>query len=135
MKILIVEDDFVTRRLLQSFLTPYGTCDITVNGLEAIKAFKMALEEKTPYDLICLDILMPEMDGQEVLKEIRQNEKEMGIGDSDCVKIILISILSDICNIKNAFKEQCEAFIPKPIEKKKIMETLQDLGLISFIKE
>jgi hypothetical protein len=51
-KILIVEDDFVTRRLLQSFLSPYGTSDITVNGLEAINAFKMALDEKIPYNLI-----------------------------------------------------------------------------------
>jgi DNA-binding response OmpR family regulator len=54
MKILIVEDDFLTRHLLQSFLTPYGSFDITVNGLEAIKAFEMALDEKAPYDLICL---------------------------------------------------------------------------------
>jgi two-component system, chemotaxis family, chemotaxis protein CheY len=130
-KILIVEDDFVTRRLLQSFLSPYGTCDITVNGLEAIKAFSMALEEKTPYDLVCLDILMPEMDGQEVLKEIRQIEKELGINDADGVKIIMVSILSDVTNIKAAMEGQCEAFIPKPIEKQKLLEILRNLNLIN----
>ncbi|MGE5583573.1 MAG: response regulator [Bacillota bacterium] len=130
MKVLIVEDDFVTRRLLQSFLAPYGECDITVNGLEAITAYRMALEEKKPYDLICLDILMPEMDGQEVLTEIRQIERELGIKGSGSVKVITISILSDVSNIQTVFKGQCEAFLPKPIEKKKLMETLENLGLL-----
>lgn len=131
MRILIVEDDFVTRRLLQSYLTPYGFIDITVNGLEAIKAFEMALDEKAPYDLICLDILMPEMDGQDVLKEIRRIESEPETSDSKSVKIILISILSNIDLIKGELKDKCEDFIAKPIEKKKLLDTLHNLGLIS----
>lgn len=60
MRTLIVEDDFVSRRLLQSMLEAYGQVDIAVNGVEALVAYKLSIDEKTPYDLICIDILMPE---------------------------------------------------------------------------
>lgn len=128
MKVLIVEDDFITRHLLESYLSPYGKCHITVNGLEAIKAFRMALDAKEPYDLICLDILLPEMDGQEVLQEIRAIEKELNHGIPYKAKIIIISIISDTTHIKKSFGEQCDALIPKPIEKRKLMNALQRMG-------
>ena len=74
-KVLIVDDDFITRRILKSIFTPYGDCDIAINGEEAIQAFRLAREEKKPYDLICLDIMMPEIDGHEALMKIREMEK------------------------------------------------------------
>ena len=79
MKYLIVEDDFAARRLLQRYLSNYGDCDIAVDGNEAVEAFRQAVDEKEPYDLICLDIMMPNMDGHEALKVIRQIESEHGI--------------------------------------------------------
>ena len=131
MRVLIVEDDFITRHLLESYVSPYGKCDMTVNGLEAIKAFRMALEEKKPYDLICLDILLPEMDGQEVLQEIRSIEKEFKSVLPGTVKVIIISIIGDTAHIKKTFGEQCDGLLPKPIEKKKLIGILERLGLIN----
>ena len=61
MKILIAEDDLASRRFLSKFLTQYGEVDIVVDGLEALDAYLMAVKEKVPYDLICLDIMMSEM--------------------------------------------------------------------------
>jgi len=130
MKVLIVEDDFITRHLLESYLSPYGKCTITVNGLEAIKAFRMALEAGEPYDLICLDILLPEMDGQEVLQEIRSIEKEFNHKLTGKAKIFVVSIISDTNHIKKTFGEQCDALIPKPVEKRKLMNSLQRMGFI-----
>jgi two-component system chemotaxis response regulator CheY len=126
-----VDDDFVCRQVLQALLSQYGNCNIAVNGFEALEAFEMALDEKAPYDLICLDILMPEMDGQDVLKEIRRIESEPETSHSKSVKIILISILSKIDLIKGELRDKCEAFIAKPVEKKKLLDTLHNLGLIS----
>jgi two-component system chemotaxis response regulator CheY len=63
MRTLIVEDDFTSRLLLQSFLSVYGECHIAVNGREAVAAFRAAQERPQAYDLICMDIMMPEMDG------------------------------------------------------------------------
>ena len=76
MKILLAEDDFVTRKFMASFLSKYGECDVTVDGMEAVDAFMLALEEGEPYDLVCLDIMMPVMDGYQALMGIRKLEKE-----------------------------------------------------------
>jgi two-component system, chemotaxis family, chemotaxis protein CheY len=63
MRCLIVEDDFVGRKLMQKYLSDYGECDVAVDGEEAVEAFRQAVENETPYDLICLDIMMPNMNG------------------------------------------------------------------------
>ena len=133
MKILIVEDDFVSRCILQKFLSSYGTSDIAINGKEAINAFSFAWQEKDPYELICLDIMMPEMDGQQVLKEIRKIEEEYEVLGLDSVKIIMTTALGDNENIKTAFRQQCEAYLVKPIDKTMLLNTLKELGLIDKI--
>jgi two-component system, chemotaxis family, chemotaxis protein CheY len=130
LKILIVDDDFICRRLLQSLLSQYGKCDIAINGFEALEAFKMAYQETTPYDLICLDILMPEMNGQEVMAEIRRIEYQKGLNELRQVKIIISTVLDDFKDLKLAFQEYREAYLVKPIGKKKLVETLQKFGLI-----
>lgn len=130
MRTLIVEDDFVCRRLLQKLLSPYGDCDITINGKEAIEAFLLALDEDESYDLICLDIMMPEMDGQEALKKIREIEKEKGILGLDGVKVIMTTALKDSKNVFGAFKTGCEGYLVKPIDKKKLIEEIKKLELI-----
>ena len=79
MKILLAEDDFVTRKFMSGFLSKYGECDVTVDGMEAVDAFMMALEDDDPYDLVCLDIMMPVMDGYQALMGIRNLEKERDI--------------------------------------------------------
>ena len=74
MKILLAEDDFVTRKFMVSFLSKYGECDVTVDGMEAVDAFMMALEDGEPYDLVCLDIMMPVMDGFGVLEYLVEHK-------------------------------------------------------------
>ncbi len=130
MKILIVEDEFGSRKLLQKFLSPYGVCDMAVDGDEAVEAFSLAMKDKEPYDLVCLDIMLPKKDGQEVLKEIRGIEKENGKYGLDGTKIIMTTALNDPKNIMEAFKSQCEAYIPKPITKQKLLEEMKSLGLL-----
>jgi two-component system, chemotaxis family, chemotaxis protein CheY len=130
MKTLIVEDDFTSRLLLQSILQPYGICHVSVNGREALEAFRIALETEDPYQLICLDIMMPEMDGQTALKEMREMEEAVGIYASDGVKIIMTTALDDKKNIMSAFKQQCDAYLVKPIEREKLVEHLRNLSLV-----
>ena len=127
MKILIVEDEFVSRTLLQEILEPYGVCHAASNGLECLAAYRKALDENTPYDLMCLDIMMPELDGQEALKQIRQIEKERGIGGKDLVKVIMVTALGDA---KTFMKGQCEAYLTKPIDSDKVIATCSKLGLL-----
>jgi len=130
MKFLIAEDDFTSSLLLQGLLKPYGTADIVANGKEAVEAVRAALKARKYYDLICLDIMMPEMDGQTALKEIRDLEVASGILITDCAKVIMTTALDDKGNVMTAFREQCDAYLVKPIEKAKLVENLKKLSLI-----
>jgi two-component system chemotaxis response regulator CheY len=131
LKILIVEDDFISRRILQAILTPYGDCDMAKDGEEAIQAFYLGWEEQDPYGLICMDVMMPEMDGQEALQKIRDMEKEMGIIGSQEVKVIMVTALDDLKNVIKAFhKGGATSYIVKPISKKNLTGEMKKLGLI-----
>uniref|UniRef100_A0A7C4EJI2 Response regulator n=1 Tax=Fundidesulfovibrio putealis TaxID=270496 RepID=A0A7C4EJI2_9BACT len=131
MKALVVEDDFASRKLLQKILAPYGDADIAVNGLEAIEAFVHALNEGAPYDLICMDIMMPEMDGQTALKRIRAIEREKDIAPQDEAKVIMTTALDDPKNVVEAYyKGGATSYVPKPIDKQMLLHLLKNLGLI-----
>ena len=131
MRILIVEDDFTSRKLLQKLLSQYGECDIAVNGEEAVEAFKLALEEASPYSLICMDIMMPIIDGQQALQRIREIERARNIDYDQEVKAIMITALSDLQNVNEAFsKGWADSYITKPIDTRKLIQELEDIGLI-----
>lgn len=128
MRILIAEDDFASRKFLNKFLSSYGECDITINGVEAVDAFEMALDEGKPYDLICLDIMMPKLDGIKTLKAIREIETTRNIGKENKVKIIMTTALMDIKNVYDSFDSGCEAYASKPIDTEKLLEVMKKLG-------
>lgn len=130
MKILIVEDNFINRKVLQKIMSKYGECDIAINGIEACDAVKIAYAEKEPYDLLFLDIMMPKMDGQEALRNIRKLEDEQDIFGHNRTKIIMLTALDDKKNILKAFREQCEGYLTKPIRKENIIHQLKALDLL-----
>lgn len=131
MKTLIVEDDFLARSLLSTMLSEYGECHIAVNGQEALDAIARAFDEKQPYDLVCLDIMMPVMDGQEMLQELRKMEDARSIHGLGRIKVIMVTAIDDSKNIMQAFRQgHCEAYLTKPIDRNKLITYIKDLGLI-----
>lgn len=130
MKILIAEDDPASRKFISQFMTSYGTCDVTVDGMEAIEAFLLGLESQQPYDLICLDVMMPKIDGVKALKAIRELEDIRGIGDTKRVKIIITTALGETNYVMSAFNSGGEAYVNKPIELDKLEEAMKKLELI-----
>ncbi len=130
MRILIAEDDFASRKVILKFLSVYGDCDVTVDGMEAIDAFMMALEEGDPYDLICLDVMMPIMDGYQALKNIRDIEKEHNVPEDKMAKVIMTTALNEEKNVKKAFELGCTVYCAKPIDMEKLKSTLETIGLI-----
>lgn len=131
MRILIAEDDYVSRKFLMKFLSQYGSCDLTVDGMEAIEVFLMELEEGNYYDLICLDIMMPKVDGIKVLNTIRKLEEERSIPKENRAKIIMTSALNATDGVNNSFKLGSEAYAVKPIDTDKLVDVLIRLGLIT----
>ncbi len=130
-RILIVEDDTLCRFGLAAMIKEFGTIDEAANGFEAFSMVKKAYEEKKPYQLILLDIMMPVMNGQDALHEIRKYEDSIGIIGSDGCKIMMTTALSDAKTIMTAFKGQCEAFLTKPYQKKTLIEQLKNIGIIA----
>ena len=132
MKCLIVEDDLISRRILKELLSSLCDCDIAINGEEAIVSFQMAHAGKRPYELICMDIMMPGIDGQEALRRIRELEKELEIPPNLEVKVIMTTALDDPRSVVQAFyKGGATSYIVKPISKQKLMNELRQLGLIN----
>lgn len=130
MKILLAEDDFVTRKFMVNFLSKYGECEVTVDGMEAVDAFMMALEDEEPYDLVCLDIMMPVMDGYQALVAIRKLEKDKNIPEEKAVKVIMTTALNEERNVKMAFELGCTIYSGKPINQDRFEQALKKLELI-----
>lgn len=130
MRILIAEDDFASRKMMQRYLSQYGDTDVTVDGMEAVDAFLMAIEEEEPYDLICLDIMMPVMDGYQALKSIREIESDHNIPKEKEVKIIMMTALNEKSNVNMAFELGCTVYAPKPVDFEKLKKLLAKLELI-----
>lgn len=131
MKILIVEDDYSSRTIIKEILGPYGDCDIAVNGEEAVFSFKKAQEKGAQYDLICLDIMMPKMDGLEALKLIRAYEKASGVSAADEVKVVMISALGDPKTVVDTFyRGGATSYLVKPINKQKLLQELKNFSFI-----
>ena len=130
MRVLIVDDDFIARRVLKDILSFYGHCDLAADGLQAVQAFRSAWAGHRPYDLICMDIIMPKMDGLESLIKIRKLEKLLNISKLEQVKIIIITALNDPKNIIDSyFKVGASSYLIKPINSQRIHEEVNNLGL------
>ncbi len=130
MKFLIVDDDFDSRKMIQKILKPYGDCDVAVDGEEGVEAFRAALKEGDGYDLISLDIMMPNMDGQQCLREIREIEKELSVAPERMVKVIMITGLDDSQEVHDAFfLGDATSYIVKPLRKQILLDEIRALGL------
>ena len=131
-RILLVEDDFMVRQVIRDILEPHGSLDIAVNGEEAVQAFRIAWRRQQPYDLICMDIMMPVMDGNEALIEIREIEKSLGVASPEEVKVIMITALDDVKTVVKAYsKGGATSYIVKPIEKERLVDEMRNIGLIA----
>lgn len=130
MKILIAEDDMTSRKFLFRLLARFGDCDLVVDGMEAIDAILLANKDKKPYDLICLDIMMPKVDGVQVLKSIRDFEKHQEPQGSHRSIILMTTALSDAELVQEAFMQGCDAYAAKPLDTAKMLEVLENFKLI-----
>lgn len=129
MRFLLVEDQLDVRNLLQAFLAEYGTCEMAEDGIQGLAAVLKSIEEDTPFDAIFLDIMMPKMEGQQVLQKIRELEDAKKIVPPNSVKIIMASALGDSENVMDAFRSQADAYLVKPIMKDKLVNTMKKAGL------
>jgi two-component system chemotaxis response regulator CheY len=130
LRILIAEDDLTSRKFLLKYFSKYGEVDVVIDGLEALDAYALSMKDKRPYNLICLDVMMPKVDGIKVLKAIRDYEKQHKILAENKAKIIMITALADTQYVNDAFGMGCEAYIPKPVDLKNLKTVMTKLNIL-----
>ena len=130
LRVLLVEDDFASRLFLQTFFSRYGDCHVAVNGKEAVEAFRSALERGEKYDLICVDIMMPEMDGREAVQQMRALEEARGTLPPSGAKIIMTTAVDDVNEVMRCFQALCDAYLLKPIDLAKLLGHMKSYQLV-----
>lgn len=133
MRILIAEDDETCSLVLASMFKPYGTTVIVEDGEAVIRAVTTELVKQQPFDLICLDIMMPGLDGQACLRCIRAIEHGFGRVGGAGTKILMTTGLDAPESILAAFRSQCEGYLVKPIERARLTAQLTSLGFATII--
>jgi two-component system chemotaxis response regulator CheY len=131
MKFLFVDDDDSILLFLGECLSPYASCVSARNGREAVSAFARAMREKKPFTAVFMDILMPDMDGNRVVRELRALENALGIPESGRFKLVMISVCTDTKNVSESFfGGMAHAFIPKPLRVDVLLRELKKTGIL-----
>jgi two-component system chemotaxis response regulator CheY len=130
LRTLVVEDDFTSRLVLHTFLSRRGECHVAVNGREAVAACRDALDTGQRYDLICMDIMMPEMDGREAVRQIRAGEEARGILSTCGARIFMTTAVNDMKEVTHCFQALCDAYLVKPVDLAELSRLMKacDLG-------
>jgi CheY-like chemotaxis protein len=118
-RVLLAEDNLVNQKLAERLLLKHGfTVQIAKNGLEAVAAWRNG-----KFDLVLMDVQMPEMDGFEATSEIRQHEKATGTR---------IPIVALTAHAMKGDEERCleagmDAYVSKPIQPHHLFSTISSL--------
>ncbi|MCP3875765.1 MAG: response regulator [Desulfobacteraceae bacterium] len=129
MKILVVDDELVSRKKMMKIAAEFGQVEGVQNGAAAISAIERSLMDRKLYNLITLDVSMPDISGTEVLSTIRDLEDERGLDPDEKAKILMVTAHSDIETVK-ACAGKCDGYAIKPFNKEGIVEKLKKLGLL-----
>lgn len=125
MRFLVTEDDFISRKVLNLFLSPHGTVTLASSGSEALELYKAAIAAGTPFNLVCLDIGLPDVSGLEVLKQIRALDDE-----KSRTAVLMLTGAGDDKNVQSAFDLGASGYLLKPVIESDLMEHLQALHLL-----
>lgn len=126
-----MDDESTNRVLLQTILSQHGKCQVAVNGKEAVNAFRRAADTGLCYDLVCMDISMPEMDGFTAVRQIRALEEARGVLPYAGAKIIMATASGEPKDIFRSVRESCNGYLVKPVSVAQVLEQLQRLGLLA----
>ena len=122
MKVLVAEDDLASGKFMQKLLSKYGEVVLARDGIAAVDEFVNAVRTNDGCDLICMDIMMPKLDGIAATKAIRDMERP------DAVEIPIIAMTA------NAFEEDARkcveagmnAHLSKPLQMDVVVGTIAE---------
>jgi two-component system, sensor histidine kinase len=119
-KILFAEDNLINQRVAQLLMQQIGmNCDMAQNGLEAFELYK-----KNRYDLVLMDMQMPELDGLGASRKIREFEKEYKIKRPAYIVAVTANAFSE--DKLKCFEAGMNDFITKPFKESEIKKIIKD---------
>ncbi len=126
LSILVAEDNEINALLMRSLLTRSGHhAVITTNGEQALESWLAAKSAGTPYDLVLMDIQMPQLDGIETTRQIREREA----GEPGLRTPILALTANTLVEDRYAcFEAGMDGFLIKPLDREKLTEALAGLA-------
>jgi len=130
LRILVVEDNPMVRHLHKSLLSNYGHCLTATSGKEALGSYFQAQIDQEPLDLMVLDLKLPDMNGHEVLRYIRRWEEQSRVGGLDALRVIIVSAVQDMDSVREAFRNQSDAYLIKPVTRANLEQRLLSLDLL-----
>lgn len=131
MRVLVVDDDAASRRVLTTYLTEVAQCETCASGAEAVATLARAILAGEPYDVVFLDIIMPHLDGHETLVRIREVEETAGVPPESRARVIMVTSMDDETNTMTAlFDGQVAAYLVKPTLRTDVLAKLEILGLL-----
>lgn len=131
MKALVVDDEVVSRKKMVKILGKFGECEEAENGKQAIEKFSVnAVDGTASFDVVTLDISMPDMSGLDVLERIRKIEIEKSIAKEDQVKILMVTSKSEKETVRLSIEGGCNDYVIKPFNNQSIEIKLERVGLL-----
>ena len=128
MNVLVAEDDIASGKFMQKLLSKYGEVVLARDGIAAVNEFVDAAENGNNFDLVCMDIMMPKIDGYKALASIRDAERKLGFARDSRCKVIMISALDEGFDASYA-SDDYEEYMCKPIDIIKFDRLIKKLGL------
>ena len=135
MRVLVVDDELVSRKKMKKILDGLGSCDTAESGQDALVAYVKAWKDDAPYSLITLDISMPDIDGVEILKRIRSLEQAKNLAKEEQAKIIMVTASAERDTIVQCLRSACNDYIIKPFNRETVFAKLEKTGVAVGQKE
>jgi two-component system chemotaxis response regulator CheY len=130
-RFLIAEDEALSRKILEDFFSEFASCDSAEDGLQAFEMFTKAILDGNPYDLVCTDLIMPKIDGYDLIRKIRACEQSLPIQDCVRTKIFVISVSDSSIDMSHALLDcDCDDYIVKPFHRNQLRNILEKYELV-----
>ncbi len=130
---LIIEDDALSRKVLENFFSEFARCDTAEEGATGYGLFEQAILENEPYDLICTDITMPGLNGHELIRKIRDREQSLPIHGYMRTTIFVISASNCSKDMESALLDSdCDDYIVKPFRPEMLKALLEKYNLLDY---
>jgi two-component system chemotaxis response regulator CheY len=133
-RILIVDDEEMGRTVMEEMASSYGQSVSVSNGKDAVRVFESGLEKNKPFDLVLLDISLEDINGLEVLKQMKAIEKEKQkandnkkAGEKNTV-VVMVTAHSEKEMVIDCIRAGCKAYFIKPLKQDDVDKKFSELG-------